>query len=79
MAVRIGKVKSGVVDFARDATALAVTGILGYSLPLIGGVISYFLAPRIASERAKDFSRAFAILITVDSVIERMFGSRGIV
>jgi len=77
---KIGKISEGAVDFVRDGLGLVATGVLGYSIPVIGGIISYFVSPAIASTKVgKDFNRMFAILITFDSLMERIFGGRGVV
>lgn len=77
---KVGKVQKGIVDFVRDGLGLVVTGTLGYSIPVVGGVISYFVAPAIAStSEGKDFNRMFAILVTFDALLERMFGGRGVI
>jgi len=77
---KVGKVAEGAVDFVRDGLGLVITGVLGYSLPVIGGVISYFVSPAVASTKAgKDFNKMFAVLVTFDSLLERIFGGRGVV
>jgi hypothetical protein len=80
MAKKTGKVVKGAVDFVRDGFGLVVTGTLGYSLPVIGGIISYFISPAIASTpEGKDFNRMFAVLVTFDALLERLFGGRGVI
>jgi hypothetical protein len=77
---KVGKVTKGAVDFIRDGLGLVVTGTLGYSIPVVGGVISYFVSPAIASTpEGKDFNRMFAVLVTFDSLMERLFGGKGVV
>jgi hypothetical protein len=76
---KVGKVSKGIVDFVRDGLGLVVTGTLGYSLPGLGGVIGYLVSPHIASTpEGKDFNRMFAVLVTFDALLERLFRGRGV-
>ena len=75
---KVGKVVEGVTDFVRDGLGLVVTGTLGYSLPVLGGIIGYFIGPAIASTKeGKSFNEMFAVLVTFDALLERIFGGRG--
>jgi len=75
---KVGKVAEGVMDFIRDGAGLIVTGTLGYSLPVLGGIIGYFIGPAVASTKeGKAFNRMFAVLVTFDALLERVFGGRG--
>jgi len=78
--VKVGKVTAGAIDFIRDGLGLVTTGVLGYSIPVVGGVISYFISPAIASTKeGKTFNKMFAVLVTFDALMEKIFGGRGIV
>jgi len=69
--VKIGKVKNTLVDYIRDALAIAFSGVAtGIGGP-IGGVVSIVVSPRIATtDFGKDFNRLFALVLTVDSGLE---------
>lgn len=77
---KVGKVATGAIDFVRDGLGLVTTGVLGYSIPVIGGVISYFVSPAIASTKeGKTFNKMFAVLVTFDALMEKLIGGRGII
>jgi len=77
---KVGKVTKTATDFIRDGLGLVLTGTLGYSIPVVGGIIGYLVSPHIASTpEGKSFNRMFAVLVTFDALMERLFGGKGIV
>ena len=73
------KTKNEIVDYVRDAVAMAVSGTLTYGLlGEVGGVISVFVAPKIAgTQGGKTFNKYLALLMTIDKFMER-FNPRGV-
>lgn len=72
--------KATVVDYVRDGAGLGVTGALSQSMGIVGGVISLWVAPKVAKTTGgKSFNRYFALLMTVDKLLERFIGGPGVI
>lgn len=71
-------VKGSVVDYARDAIAFVAQGTLSYNVPIIGGMIGLVLGNYIAPNGHKTAVNVVNTLIYVDSLMEWIMGSRGV-
>jgi len=67
------------MDALRTGLGVGISALLSYSIPVLGGGISWFVAPAITDDKlGADITRAFTVVFTLDALAEMLVGGRGV-